>query len=247
MKKFHERLTPAELSLIKDESKSVKEIASVFGVHPMTITRAIAALNIPRKTGRKKGEVRVEKVGRTCKSCGNTFQVLPSSPKVYCKRSCVSSCPDYRKKLANMDKSYMQTERYKQTLRKEDTPKYSRYRNMVHKASQKVYEQNIDYINPNGYNRALCGSDGGWQLDHIIPVRVGFDNDIPPEVLSIKENLRMVTWRENLARNKSENYDEYIKAIEKARVLIEGGFYNIDDDNDESILKLAAKILIERE
>jgi hypothetical protein len=48
----------------------------------------------------------------------------------------------------------------------------------------------------------LCGIEGGHQLDHILTVREGFNKNLSEEFLSRKENLRIITWEENLKRNK---------------------------------------------
>jgi len=55
---------------------------------------------------------------------------------------------------------------------------------------------------PDSHPRTLAGVEGGYHLDHIIEVRIGFDWGIPPEELSKIENLRILPWRENLARNR---------------------------------------------
>ena len=69
--------------------------------------------------------------------------------------------------------------------------------------SDKVYEENKHIINPDDRPRTLAGVEDGWQLDHIIEVRWGFDNNIPVEVLCEVENLRMLPWKKNLERNRS--------------------------------------------
>ena len=114
--------------------------------------------------------------------------------------------PDFIQKLKDIDKSYMQTEEYRLTLMKDDTPAYKKYYGRVYRLTEKVYNDNIDAINPNGYTRGLCGVDGAYQLDHIIPVRFGFDHNIPPEVIADVNNLQFIPWRDNLL--KSNKYDQ---------------------------------------
>jgi 5-methylcytosine-specific restriction endonuclease McrA len=63
-----------------------------------------------------------------------------------------------------------------------------------------VYNENIDIINPERHPRTLCGVEGGWQLDHIIPIKECFDRGIPPREAASLTNLRMLPWKENLMR-----------------------------------------------
>jgi len=79
---------------------------------------------------------------------------------------------------------------------------YKGYARRVHALSHQVYEDNIDIINPNRYPRTLCGVDGGWQLDHIKPIKECYIQGMSVEDASKLENLRMLPWKENLARNK---------------------------------------------
>ena len=131
-----------------------------------------------------------------CKNCGK-----PTKNSWYCSRQCTDTCKIRRKKLANMDKSYMQTEEYLNTLRKDTTAAYKRYSGEVHRETRKVYEKNKDTINPSNHMRTLCGVGNGYQLDHIVPIKFGFENNIPIEEMSRVENLRMLPWKQNLERN----------------------------------------------
>lgn len=78
---------------------------------------------------------------------------------------------------------------------------YKNYKNAVYRMSQKVYEDNIETINPNNYTRTRMGVEGGWQLDHIKPVIECFREEITIEEASDISNLRMLPWKENLMRN----------------------------------------------
>lgn len=71
--------------------------------------------------------------------------------------------------------------------------------------SRKVYNENIDIINPERHPRTICGVEGGWQLDHIIPIKERFEKGISPEEASVLSNLRMLPWKENLMRNYEHN------------------------------------------
>jgi hypothetical protein len=47
---------------------------------------------------------------------------------------------------------------------------------------------------------------GAYQLDHIIPQKIGFEMGIPPEIIGNILNLRFISWEEN--RQKSTNITE---------------------------------------
>lgn len=71
------------------------------------------------------------------------------------------------------------------------------YAYKVSKLTKRIYEEHKEAINPDDYPRTLCGVEGGYQLDHIVSIKYGFDNKINPEELAKVENLRMLTWQEN--------------------------------------------------
>ncbi len=122
-----------------------------------------------------------------------------------CSRECLRADPVYRQKLSNVDKSYLQTEEYRASLRKTSTKEYRRYRNNVARLTEWTYVEYMEVINPDKHPRTIAGVEGGWQLDHIKPVRECFDEGVPPEEAAHVSNLRMLPWRENLARNKRVN------------------------------------------
>jgi len=200
-------LSKEQLELLSDPSMSAVKLSEILGAHPVTISRRRKKLGVQVPLGSKKGVPKeANKNGKMipCKVCGTETYVPKYRHEThkYCSSECMWNDPDYRKKLSQVDKSYMQTESYRKSKSNPETPEFVKYRNRVHRLSQKTYEKYVDEINPNGYDRTLAGVDGGYQLDHIIEVRFGFDNNIPPEVLAEKENLRMLPWKSNLARNK---------------------------------------------
>ena len=50
------------------------------------------------------------------------------------------------------------------------------------------------------YFKTLCGVEGGWQLDHIISIKYGFENNIDPVIISSIENLQMLPWLDNVKK-----------------------------------------------
>jgi hypothetical protein len=97
----------------------------------------------------------------------------------------------------------MQTEEYRSKLRDEiNVTEYKRYRNRVKTLTEAAYRSNMQIINPHKHPRTLCGVDGGYQLDHIVGIRYGYDNMIPVEVIASVDNLQMLPWKENRTKGK---------------------------------------------
>ena len=178
------------------------EIGKKYGKSQATIARTKKKYDIssPRKPGSG-----TTKKGRNipCKTCGSDMWVIPAAEgiKKYCSRKCQHADPEFIDILKNIDKSYMQTEEYKNSLRKETTPEYKRYANRVHNLTKKTYAKHKGKINPRNHPRTICGVEGGWQLDHIIPISYGFENNIDEEYMASVTNLRMLSWEENLRKS----------------------------------------------
>ena len=149
-----------------------------------------------------------------CEICQSQFEIKKANKEgmKFCSKECyyvhrkqVCNTEEHKAKMSqffsSIDRSYMSTDMYSKAKSKDDTPEYAKYKNKVHNLTEKAYAANIDSINHNRYPRTICGVEGGWQLDHIKPVRKCFDEGISPEEASSAENLRMLPWRENLMRN----------------------------------------------
>lgn len=92
-------------------------------------------------------------------------------------------------------------QKYEKRYNNVNSKEYKTYARKVHRLSGKTYNENIDAINPERHKRTLNGVDGGWQLDHIIPIKECFLSGIPAEEAAALENLRMLPWKDNLMRN----------------------------------------------
>ena len=94
--------------------------------------------------GRKRTFQRFE---RECVVCGESFEIKTTATaqsKKCCSRACynhyfktaITQSEEYRKQRSeiskSIDRSYMQTEEYSLSKRKEDTPEYTRYKNKVY-------------------------------------------------------------------------------------------------------------------
>jgi len=191
-----------KIKLLSDSKKTVKELAKILKCSTSTISRYRKKYNITVNKGLKPGQHNnvIKKYKTNCLVCYKEFDTVPSDNKKYCSRKCMYESQEYINKLKNVDKTYMQTEKYRKTLLKEDTPEYKRYRNRVSNLSEKTYKKNIKLLNPNNYTRTVAGIKGGYQLDHIISVRDCFNNGISPEEASKLENLQILPWKENLLK-----------------------------------------------
>lgn len=72
------------------------------------------------------------------------------------------------------------------------------YRNQARYWTEQEYATNTTYINPESLPRGVRQ----YHIDHIVPLWYGFMNGIDLKLLSIKENLRMIWYKDNLARRK---------------------------------------------
>ena len=90
----------------------------------------------------------------------------------------------------------------KRKLSIEELKDYKRYRNRLKILTEKTYIEYIDIINPYGHIRGVAGIENAYHLDHIMPARFGFENNIPVEFLAEKENLQMLPWRDNIVKGK---------------------------------------------
>lgn len=82
---------------------------------------------------------------------------------------------------------------------------YDRYRMMVLKTTR---EQPI-HILENYDKRAPSGINGAYQLDHIVSIKFGFDNNIPPDAIGHISNLRCIPWLENIQKSSHNTADSW--------------------------------------
>lgn len=184
--------TKEELDLIANPAFTASEVGTKLNVCAGTIYRARKAKGFVVPIGAKKDKPNVAKERkeiRICKNpeCAKTFVTTRAHKKQYCSRSC---------NIKVNNPAWKRGPRKS----KETTPAYRSYSRKVHTLSHKVYLENIDLINPNRYPRTLCGVVGGWQLDHIIPIKECFKRGMSPEEAAVVTNLRMLPWKENLTR-----------------------------------------------
>lgn len=81
----------------------------------------------------------------------------------------------------------------------DDPTVWKEYRYLVASHTRRSYIDFKHIINPDDLPIGLNGTDGAYQVDHIVSKAIGFQLGIPPELLSHHTNLQMLPWEENLA------------------------------------------------
>lgn len=187
--------TAEEIEILKRSDLPMSELESMLSTSYKTIRKYQKLYGITWTRTTKKGVPRPYQMAsesRVClnQKCLQSFTVKPAMTKQYCSRSCFVTVNNPGAKGKGS-----------RTIRNPNRDAYKRYAGLVHALSQEIYEQYIDLINPNQYPRTLCGVEGGWQLDHIMPIKECFEKAIPAEQAASLNNLRMLPWKDNLMRN----------------------------------------------
>ena len=184
------------INLLKS-TKTNQEIGNILGKHHVTISRERLKLGIPAKRG-----VPQKLVDINCRNCKISF--LPyTSTMIYCSQKCAAIFNGTTDKMNYIRSQNLINHRtiergWGKWKKNPKTPEFRKYSNRVAVLTKKVYQKYKDIINPNNYKRTLAGVEGGYQLDHIISVKYGFDHNIPPEEISDLKNLQMLPWKTNL-------------------------------------------------
>ncbi len=82
--------------------------------------------------------------------------------------------------------------KYKENLRK-----YKIYREAINNLTNRIYYKNKRYINP----RNLIRDKYSYHIDHIYSIIDGFKNDIPIDIISNPNNLRIILAKDNQIKN----------------------------------------------
>lgn len=108
-------------------------------------------------------------------------------------------------------------------ISEEDYKDYQKYKRAVYSASRKIYNQNINLLNPDGLLLGRSGTPGAYQIDHKIPISMGYELKIPVMVMSVLENLQLMPWKDNLIKsNKHEENKEILTMLlEKSKYSME--------------------------
>lgn len=92
---------------------------------------------------------------------------------------------------------------------------FKKYRNRIAARTKNTYNEYKNEINPNNLPLGKAGVCGAHHLDHIMSVREAFAYSIPVELISSKENLRVIPWYENNSKYSKVDYDIIPESIKQ--------------------------------
>jgi hypothetical protein len=159
-----------------------------------------------RKGGNRKPRPKL-RIIKFCVICGSKFETIKSKKdRRVCSRICLYKDDHYIDQLRGRDMSHLHEWLYQ--IKQPNLPSYKRYANKVRRLSEKVYQENIDIINPCGHMRSICGVENGYQLDHIKSIKKCYNEGLSEEEASSLNNLRLIPWKDNLNKRTYEKYVE---------------------------------------
>lgn len=139
------------------------------------------------------GDGKYEKIKVKNTNCGHTWECSPTNLLVN-DVECGVCGPSKRMEQTLTRMSKERSEKWRETA-----TDWEVYKSKVVSLTEYNYNQNIDIINPNRFQRGKAGEAGAYHLDHIVPKRFCFENNIPPHICAHVKNLQMVPWEENVA------------------------------------------------
>lgn len=74
---------------------------------------------------------------------------------------------------------------------------FRNYRRLVQRQTEAIYQKHLYILNPENHQRTLCGVKGGYQLDHKMSVKEGFEKNLSVHEIAHINNLQMLPWQEN--------------------------------------------------
>lgn len=90
---------------------------------------------------------------------------------------------------------------------------FKKYRNRIAVRTKKIYNEFKSIINPLNLPLGKAGIDGAHHIDHIMSVKEAFIYSIPIELVSSKENLRVIPWKENNSKYSKVDYTQIPESI----------------------------------
>lgn len=124
-------------------------------------------------------------------TCGHTFTA--SSKNLLTRGVVCPVCAREYKNSVLAASSKSRSEEWQKTA-----SEWKLYKSTATKLTRTAYNQNKAIINPNDLPTGRAGTDGAYHIDHIVPIRYCFDNNIPADVCAHHTNLQMLGWRENV-------------------------------------------------
>ena len=128
-----------------------------------------------------------------------------------------------------------------------------------------ITKKQSTYLLENSHKvRGLAGTKDGYQLDHIITIRDGFEQNINPHIIGNIRNLKFISWEENLKKNKNsseiilehfknnclneverellKNYSKFDNRLYKLMKLVVEEWYNNPGLTKEEALEIAKRV-----
>lgn len=126
-------------------------------------------------------------------SCNHEFEVLANN---LIQAGVICPICNNEAKAARLQESHQE---YLTEWNKTAT-EWQKYRAEVNTITRRTYRNHEHTINPRNLTFGVAGKEGAYQLDHIVSVRYCFENSIPAEVCGHPQNLRVISWEQNLAK-----------------------------------------------
>jgi len=101
------------------------------------------------------------------------------------------------KKMRAVKAGYQTWEEYKQKY-----PKKKAYQNEVHRLTRKQPLHLLENYDKLEKNWGVNGTKGAYQIDHIKSIDKCWKDGTPPEQCSDLSNLQIITWKDNLRKNR---------------------------------------------
>lgn len=123
--------------------------------------------------------------------CGHEFSTLPGN--IVSGRGSCTVCGIEKRASVVTSWSKANSARWRETA-----TEWKLYKSDVSKLTRSNYNKYKKQINPKNLPRGLAGVEGSYHVDHIVPIRYCFDNNIPIDICASPANLQMLSWRDNV-------------------------------------------------
>jgi hypothetical protein len=144
------------------------------------------------------------------KECGHVFKT--TAINILSRPTSCTICGIKERSEKLTQTSYDRSEEWQKTA-----SEWKIYKSNVTKLTKQNYKRHKDKINPNNLPTGRAGTPGAYHIDHIVPIRYCYNNNIPEHICAHPDNLQMLGWRENVgSRDKLKNevppiFEEYVK------------------------------------
>jgi len=138
--------------------------------------------------------------------CGHVFETRPKN--IISRNVNCPICNTQRKREAFQQFNIERQEEYQKTA-----SDWNIYRHCVYQLTRQTYKEHQSTINPTNLPRGKAGVDGAYHLDHIVPVRYCFNNNIPSDICAHSSNLQMLNWNDNVGSRDKLKLDLPIPTI----------------------------------